>query len=163
MSDSIQHIDVDSDEFSEAPKALRDHVKKLQKQLGELSTENGGLRQQITARAIDEVLADKGFKNPARVQRDMLADQIDPADKAAVDNWLTANADDYARAAGTTDSAPVSEDTPPPADAGALAAINSTADLRAPVSADVWERAQAEITPEMTGAQVAAVFAKHGV
>lgn len=162
MSDAIQHIDVDSDEFSEAPKALRDHVKKLQGRLTELSTETQTLRQQITARALDEVLADKGFKNPARVQRDMLSDQINPADTAAVEAWLASNADDYARAAAAPDPAPVQTDTPP-AEAGALAAINSTADLRSPVSTDKWERALAEITPEMTGADIKAVYAKHGV
>ena len=38
MSESIQHIDVDSDEFIDAPKALRDHVKKLQTQAKDLAS-----------------------------------------------------------------------------------------------------------------------------
>lgn len=95
MSD-IQHIDVDSDEFEGTPKALRDHVKQLQKRLTEVSTERDGLRGQITESALSGVLT--GFKNPDRVKSALLADKVDPLDTEAVTKWIEGNGDDYAKA-----------------------------------------------------------------
>jgi hypothetical protein len=68
MSDDIQHIDVDSDEWENTPRALRDQVKKLQKALNETRERSDGYRTQLTEKALGDVLAEHKFKNPSKVQ-----------------------------------------------------------------------------------------------
>ena len=91
----IQHIDVDDEQFEDAPQGLRDYVKKLQKANETLRTERDGFRNQISESALGDVLA--GFKNPGRVKTDLLSDGVDPLDNEAVSKWLETNGDDYAR------------------------------------------------------------------
>lgn len=97
----IQHIDVDSEEFEGTPRALREHVKKLQKALTDVSAERDGFRNQINESALGDVLA--GFNNPERVKRDLLSDKVDPLDTEAVNKWLADNGNDYAKAQAPAD------------------------------------------------------------
>jgi hypothetical protein len=97
MSDNFEYIDVDDDDYFDAPKALRDHVKRLQERLTSVTEERDTFHRQVQTRSVNDVLADKGFKNPKRVARDLLADKVDPSNEAAVSKWLEENADDYAR------------------------------------------------------------------
>jgi len=157
MSDNFQHIDVDSDEFIDAPKALRDHVKKLQQINTRLTETNTDLSGRLTATALTDVLSE--FKNPERVKRDLLSDKIDPLDSEAVKQWLGNNGGDYARGAtGSTQST----DPSLAEDAAASQRMNST-DLTSPAGMSKFEAAQAEITDDMNGDQVKAVYRKHGV
>lgn len=94
MSD-IAPIDVDSEEWENTPKALRDQVKKLQKANGELTQTITEFRTEKVETALTGVLA--GFKNPGRVKSDLLSDGVDPLDTEAVATWLGTNGDDYAR------------------------------------------------------------------
>lgn len=158
MSDNFQHIDVDSDEFLDAPKALRDHVKRLQQINTRLTETNTDLSGRLTATALTDVLSE--FKNPERVKRDLLSDKIDPLDSEAVKQWLGSNGGDYAR--GAAGSTPSTDNPALAEDAAASQRINST-DLTSPSGMTKWEAAQAEITEDMTGAQVKAVYRKHGV
>lgn len=158
MTDNIQHIDVDSDEFLDAPKALRDHVKRLQQINTRLTETNTDLSGRLTATALTDVLSE--FKNPERVKRDLLSDKIDPLDSEAVKQWLGSNGGDYARGEGG--SAPSTDNPALAEDAAASQRINST-DLTSPSSMTKWEAAQAEITEDMDGAAVKAVYRKHGV
>ena len=96
MSDAIQHINVDDDEFIDTPKALRDHVKKIQAALTARDQQIGTLTGQVTAGALKDVLS--GFKNPERVKTALLGDKVDPLDSAAVTKWLEESGDDYAKA-----------------------------------------------------------------
>ena len=159
---SIQHIDVDSEEFEDAPKALRDHVKKLQKELGDLSSDRDKWRTQVQSQALGSVLADQGFKNPDRVKRDLLADQIDPLDTAAVETWLAANGDDYAKGQAAQAATPVQDQN-----AQQLQAIQQVAgDATTPDAQTRFERALEEINSlgdKADGAAVKAIYAKHGV
>lgn len=159
MSDN-QYIDVESDEFIDAPKALRDAYKKLQKAHTETVQEREALRGQLTATALTDVLG--GFKNPERVKRDLLSDKVDPLDSEAVSKWLESNGDDYARGAASSDQSQTttSENSE---EAAAHERLQSTGDLRSPASMTKFEAAKAEITPEMTGAEVEAIYRKHGV
>ena len=91
----IQHIDVDDEQFEDAPRALRDHVKQIQKALDEVRAERDGYRNKVNEAALGDVLA--GFKNPERVKRDLLTDKVDPLDSEAVTKWMEQNAGDYAR------------------------------------------------------------------
>lgn len=161
MADALTHLDVDSDEFDDAPKALRDYVKKLQKQNQSLSSDLDGLRSQAASRAIGEVLADKGFKNPKRVERDLLADRIDPLDTSAVESWLAENSDDYARAVAAPDAAAPEQETPNP-DAAAFERLNG---LNAQPSSGLSpiEAALAEAGPGASKEALRAAFIKHGV
>lgn len=162
MSDELKHIDVESEEFEDAPKALRDYVKKLQAQDRKRSDELNQVRGQLASRAVADVLADKGFKNPERVKRDILADGIDPTDKAAVDGWLSENSDDYARAeaaaaAATEES---TESTTVPTEVQQNYRNLNVAG--SPAGADP-QAVYSQITKEMDGKDVIALFKQHGL
>lgn len=162
MTDAIRHIDLDHEDFEDAPKALRDYAAKLKKQLEAKDAEVNTLRGQVASRAVADVLGDKGFKNPKRVEKDLLADGVDPLDKSAVDGWLAEYGDDYARSEGAPATTPEQDE-----EAQKLAAaheqLSSGGELRSAADMTKWELAQSEITQDMTGAEVAAVFAKHGI
>ena len=154
MTDDIQHIDIDAPEFDGSPKALRDHVKKLQDAVTSLRTERDTYKGQATSAALGDVLA--GYKNPERVKRDLLGDSIDPLDTEAVKKWLGENGDDYARGDGGTAPAVPSEE------AAAHQRLQQT-DLTSPADMSKFEAAQAEITPDMTGDDIKALYRKHGL
>lgn len=150
----IQHIDVDAPEFDGTPKALRDHVAKLQEALKATTQERDTYKTQATTSALGDVLA--GYKNPERVKRDLLSDSIDPLDKTAVEKWLSENGDDYAKGAGSAAPAVPSED------AAAHQRLQQT-DLTNPSDMTAFDAAKAEITPDMDGAAIRAVYRKHGL
>lgn len=158
MSDNFQHIDVDSDEFQDAPRALRDAYKQLKSRYTETVSERNSLKENLTTTALTDVLG--GFKNPERVKRDLLADKIDPLDKSAVNEWLASNADDYARGDGAANPSPPSADN---AEAALHERFNSGAGLQQPADQSKLDAALAEAGPNATGQQLAAVFAKHGI
>ena len=160
MTDNIQHIDVDSDEFIDAPKALRDHVKKLQKAVQQKDERLGDLQGKLTASALTDVLG--GFKNPERVKNDLLSDKVDPLDSEAVSKWLESNGDDYAR--GDATPAPSqTTDSENSEEAAAHERLQSTGDLRSPADMSKLEAALAELPKDATGDQVIEVYRKHGV
>ena len=161
MSDNLKHIDVDDDEFEDTPKALREYVKKLQAQNKDLAKERDDVRGQVASRAVADVLADKGFKNPERVKRDLLADSIDPLDTNAVNAWLTSNGDDYARAAGAPEGEQPPSDEPPAEVAQGYSQLQVPGS--APGSSDKLALVLSKITPEMDGAAVAKLYAEHGI
>ena len=169
MSDDIRYIDVDDEQFEDAPKALRDAYKALARQHKEVASEVGQLRQTVASHALGDVLGTAGFKNPKRVEQDILRDGIDATDKNAVQAWLVANGDDYAKAEGTPgEPEPVpAQPAPTPeqqAQASAFQQMQAAqAGLHQPADLSKWDLAQSEITPDMNGDQVIAVFKKHGI
>lgn len=165
MTDTIKHIDLDDELFEDAPKALRDYAKSLKKQFDALTSDLDGARKQIASHALSGVLGDKGFKNPKRVEQDILRDGVDATDKAAVDAWLEANGDDYAKGEVTAETpAPVQQETEEQkAQREGYQALNAGDQLRNPAELSKFESAQAEITDDMDGAQVLAILRKHGV
>jgi len=150
----IQYIDTESAEFDGTPKALRDHVAKLQEALKATTTERDTYRTQATSSALGDVLA--GFKNPERVKRDLLSDGIDPLNREGVEKWLGENGDDYAKGDSGTAPAVTSED------AAAHQRLQQT-ELTSPADMSKVEAAMAEITPDMGGEQIKAVYRKHGL
>lgn len=163
MTDNIQHIDVDADEYLNAPAALREYARKLKEQNASLSGEVSTLRTERNASLLSGVLSAQGFKNPTRVQSDLLRDNIDPADKSAVEKWLQDNGDDYAKGAAPAEAV-TTEDAANATNAAALGQIQrvqATAEPAGGLSA--FDAAKAEITPEMTGEQIIALYKKHGV
>lgn len=160
MADNLTHIDVDSDEYDDAPKALRDYVKKLQKQNESLSTELDGVRGREASRAVSDVLADKGFKNPKRVERDLLGDSIDPLDIGAVEAWLAENSGDYAQTEAVSESVdPGSEQD---ADAQRQAQLNSL-NVEPGGGLTKLEQVQASLPDNPTSEQVREAYLKAGV
>lgn len=159
MSENIQNIDVDSDEFLDAPKALRDHVKKLQSRLGDLTSELSEVRSQATATALGDVLS--AYKNPERVKKDLLSDKVNPLDNEAVAKWLEANGDDYAK--GSTDAGSSSTDTVSAEERAAAAAISSASEFTQPADMSKLQAAQAEMTSETTGQDFIELARKHGL
>lgn len=159
MTDNNKHIiDVDSEAYEEAPKALRDAYKELRKLLDATATERDGFRSQLASREISDVLSDKGFKNPKRVEKDLIADKIDATDKAAVEAWLSENGDDYAKGEAAPESTSV-----PNEQQQQFEALSAGGTLSAPADMSKWELAKSEITKDMSGEDVIAVYAKHGI
>lgn len=158
MSDDIQHIDIDGDDFIDAPKALREYAKKLKAANDQLTQKVTDLNGRVTESALSDVLT--GFKNPNRVKRDLIGDKVDPLDKKAVEEWLAANGDDYARgeANSTTESA---------VDEGEVQAHqqiqNAAGGLRPAADMSKVQAFESEITKEMTGADIIALAAKNGL
>lgn len=150
----IQDIDVDAPEFDGTPKALRDHVKRVQEALKATTAERDTYRTQATSSALGDVLA--GFKNPERVKRDLLSDGIDPLNREVVEKWLGENGDDYAKGASAPATPVQSED------AAAYQRLQQT-ELTSPADMTSVEAAMAEITPDMDGAAIQAVYRKHGL
>lgn len=159
MTDNIQHIDVDGDEYLDTPKALRDHVKKLQQINQRLTETNADLSGRVTASALNGVLSE--FKNPERVKRDLLTDKVDPLNSEAVTAWLERNAGDYAKGDGA--SAQTSTPNASNEEVAAHQRLQSAGDLRTPGDMTKLEAAMAEITPDMDGAAIKALYRKHGV
>lgn len=161
MSD-IQYIDVDSEDFEDAPRALREHVKKLQKQLTTVSQERDDFRGKWQSRSANDALAEFGFRNPKRVSRDMLADGVDTTDPDAVKAWVSENGDDYAK--GEAAAAPAAEQKEDHSEeAEAREQLNAAAADAQPAPNDRMKAALAEITPDMTSDQVVEVYKKHGI
>ena len=160
MTDNIQHLDLDSDEYYDAPKALRQYAEKLKKALDSTTKELATARGQVAAQAIGEVLSGQGFKNPKRVEKDLLADGVDPLDKSAVEGWLAEFGDDYAKGA----AAPASE-TPsvPDEEVAAHQALNLGAEFRQPADMTKVEAAVAELPTDATPDQVIAHFRAKGL
>lgn len=165
MSDAIRHIDLDDEQFEDAPRALRDYAAKLKKALDETTKERDGLHRQVASHALGDVLGDKGFKNPKRVEKDLLNDGIDPLDKSAVEGWLEEYGDDYAKA----EAAPEAPEPTPKASVpeevqqgyGQLSGLQNQ--LHQPADMSKLEAAKAELPADATPEQVLAAFAKHGV
>jgi len=154
MSDTYEYIDVDDDDYFDAPKALRDHVKRLQEQLKGVVQERDTLSSKLSNRSASDVLADKGFKNPKRVARDLLADKVDPSDEAAVTKWLEENGDDYAKAQvqPASDAAPAeggegTEDDGTPEIQSGHEAMQRTTTGASPAGHDKYQAAFNEIDP----------------
>lgn len=164
MSDDIKYIDVDDEQFEDAPKALRDAYKALARQHKDATSELGQARTVIASHALGDVLGTAGFKNPKRVEQDILRDGIDATDKTAVQAWLASNADDYAKAEGAPAAEPAPEQTEDQKrQQAAHQQLAAGSELRQPADMSKWDLAQSEITPEMDGAAVRKVFAKHGI
>lgn len=98
----IEYIDVDAPEFAKSPKALLDHIKRLQELNATAAQERDHYRGLVVSAALRAPLA--RFASPERVKRQLLDDGVDPLDPVAVETWLEENADDYA----------ASEDAPAP-------------------------------------------------
>lgn len=160
MSD-IQYIDVDSEEFEDAPRALRAHVKKLQDRLTQVTTERDDYQSKWQARSATDALAGYGFRNPKRVSKDLLADGIDLSDEAAVKAWVEENGEDYAK--GEAAPADAEQKADHSEEAQARAQIQDTASQMQPAGTDKLKAAIAEIPSDATPEQVAEVYKKFGI
>lgn len=159
MSDNIKHLDLDSEEFESAPRALRQYAEKLKKTLDAANQTITGFREKETDSALGEVLT--GFKSPAKVKRDLLTDGIDPLDNEAVAAWIEQNGDDYARGEG---AAPVATSDPATAEAAAgYDRLNAVQQMAQPADLSRHEVAFAGITPDMDGKAVLEHFKRMGI
>lgn len=122
MSDDIQHIDVDADEWQGTPRALREQVDKLQKALKTANQKITGFESERVETALSGVLT--GYRNPGKVKADILRDKVDPLDDEAVAKWLKDNGDDYARdEQAPVDPSSAEEQPDPQADRAKLDAV----------------------------------------
>lgn len=153
---SEQFIDTTSDEYVNAPKALRDAYDALKTRVTETEKERDTLRARATDAALGDVL--KEFKNPSKVKTDLTRDGVDPLDSEAVTKWLETNGDDYAKGDGSAPSTPAARHP----DAAAHQQI-ARVDLSQPADMSKIEAALSELGPDATPEQVIAVYQKHGV
>lgn len=164
MSDNYEYDDYDDfeDEGNKGPKALRDHIKKLEAQLQTKDKELGKLRTSVVDRSVTDVLAGQSFKNPATVKKAILADGVDATNADALQKWLQENGDDYAKAApanGQGEETPASPVNPEVVEAHQkLEVPGEPSDL-----ADKFALVQAKITPDMDGEAVAKLYREHGI
>ena len=160
MTDTIKDIDVDHEDYDGTPKALREHVKRLQSAIKEISTERDTFKGHAQSAALSGALT--GFKNPERVKKDLLSDGIDPLDNEAVKAWLGSNGDDYAQGGdpATPNSTGSEVDQSEIEEHQRIASVgqfSSAADMTK------LDAAKAEITEDMSGAQIIQVYKKHGL
>lgn len=133
---------------------LRKAYRKAQRQIKELTEQNNSLREQGRGRAVRDVLAAKGVKNPDKIAKLIPSTA---ADEAAVTEWL----DEYADVFGiSTDGAGSGSGEPPAApqgvsqeDVDAFAAISQAGvGNPAEAEADLMARIQAAESPEALAA-----------
>lgn len=108
MTDNFEYIDVNDERWEGTPRDLRNALDKAQKALKAANQTIAGFQTERAESALSGVLT--GFKNPTRVKKDLLADNIDPLDNGAVEKWLSEFGDDYARA--TEEPTPPEQDQP---------------------------------------------------
>lgn len=153
-------IDVDHEDYEDAPRALRDAYKQLKKQYQTVTTERDDFKAKWETKSASDALAGFGFRNSKRVSKDLLADGVDLSDEAAVKAWVEENGDDYAKG----EAAPAgAEQADHSEEAAARARIQDTASQVQPAGGDKMKAALAEITDDMTPEQVAKVYQKHGI
>lgn len=155
----IQHINVDDEQWDGTPRALREHVDKLQKALKDASQKITGYETERASSALSGVLT--GFKNPERVKTDLLSDKVDPLDSEAVTKWLEKNGDDYAK--GEANPEP-----PAPADqadsqAAQYAALQLGSEYRPAADIGKLDVVKSQLPPDATKEQVAAALREAGV
>lgn len=155
-------IDVDDEEFEDAPRALRNAYKALKKQFDTAVTERDDFRSKWQTRTAGDALAEFGFRNTKRVTRDLLADGVDISDANAVKAWVGENGDDYAK--GEAGPAQTAEQTVDHSEEAAARQQLATAQAGAtPANGDRMKAALAEIGPDTTADQVLAIYKKHGI
>lgn len=165
MTDAIKHIDLDDEQYEDAPKALRDYASKLKKALEAEQARTTTLTKQVASHALGDVLGTQGFKNPKRVEKALLADGIDPLDKSAVESWLEDNADDYAKAESTGESTPEAQQQQVDAETQqGYQKLSGLADkVRQPTDVNALDKAKAKITDDMSPEQVRQVLLGEGL
>lgn len=162
MSDNtIEHIDVNDEQWDNTPKALRDHVAKLQAALADRDKTIDGYRTAETDRALTDVLA--AFKSPSKVRRDLLADKVNPLDSEAVGKWLDENGSDYAPRGENAE--PAGTEQQEPQDDGQAAEYGRLTPnvARRPADVDTWERINSEIPDDLPPDQMLARLRASGI
>lgn len=157
---NFQYIDVDDEQFEDAPRALRQAYAALKKAHEVDTKELSTLRTQVQTRTASEVLKDKGY-NP-KAAKFLLKDGVDLNDEKAVDAWL-AEEGEFFKVAGQ-ESTPGSEQTVEhDAEAEARSQIADATSHTQTAANDRMKAALAEITDNMTTQEVMAVYKKHGI
>lgn len=96
----------DEQQGKRSGKDLRSQLEGSLAENSELKKQLGKLQQQVSVTALKDVLQEKGL-NPA-LGKWIVKDEVDPADNAAVDAWLSENGSLF----GYTPKAPEEQDAP---------------------------------------------------
>lgn len=161
MSGNNWDIDVDHEDYEDAPRALREAYKNLKKQFQTVTTERDDYKGKWQSKATSDALSGFGFRNPKRVSKDLLADGVDVTDADAVKAWVEENGDDYAK--GEATPAAPAEQNVDPEEVAAREQLGRAQSYSQPAPNDKLKAAMAEITPEMDGAAVEKIYAKYGI
>lgn len=92
INDDALGLDDEGGDGGSAPKALRDQVKKLNKELAELREQNQKDREQLRARDLADALEKHGA--PKRLGKYAARDITDVSDDAVLE-WLKENGEDF--------------------------------------------------------------------
>lgn len=157
---NFQYIDVDDEQFEDAPRALRQAYAALKKAHEADTKELSTLRTQVQTRTASDVLKDKGY-NP-KAAKFLLKDGVDLSDEKAVDAWL-AEEGEFFKVAGEGGTPNPEQNVEHEAEAEARGQIADATSHTQTAANDKMQAALAEITNDMTPQQVMAVYAKHGI
>lgn len=101
-----EHDDANED----GPKALRDLVKKLQKDLDKVSSERDEFAAKAKAAELTDIFTKKSV--PPSIQRWIKKDGVEPTAEA-VDQWLAENGEDFGWKPGSTAEKPEGQESAP--------------------------------------------------
>lgn len=159
MTDNIENIDLDSDDFANAPTGLREYAKNLKSRLAERDQLIGKYQDE----ALGSVLTQAGFANPNRVRSAIAADKIDLSDRTKVNEWIATNGNDFAR--GAQAPAELQQEQPDhTAQALVQHQMQDLQNVATPSGAvNAFEKVKAEITNTMDKDEVLARLRSAGV
>ena len=158
MSDNFQYIDVDDEQFEDAPRALRQAYAALKKRDQQRDAELTKLRGTVQTNTATDVLKGKGYD--PRAAKFLLQSGVDINDETAVDAWLAEDGAFF-----KTGEAPATpeQQVDHSDEQQARSAIQDATSQVQPAGGDKMKLALAEITDDMTPSQVQAVYQKHGI
>lgn len=157
MSDNFQYLDVNDERYEDAPRALRDAYEKLRKAHQADAQELGKLRGTVRQNTATEVLKAKGYDPKAA--KFLIQSGVDLNDENAVDNWLTEDGGFFK----VGDAPPAEQAVDHSEEQQARSQIAEASAQVQPAPTEKIKAALAEITPEMTPADVIKVYQKHGI
>lgn len=156
MSDNFQYIDVDDEQYEDAPRALRQAYEALKKRDQARETELGKLRGTVKQATATDVLKAKGYDPKAA--KFLIQSGVDLNDASAVDTWLAEDGEFF-----KVDAPPAEPAVDHSEEQQSRSQIAEASSQVQPAAGDKMKAALAEITPDMTTAQVLAVYQKHGI
>ena len=157
MSDNFQYLDVDDEQFEDAPRALRQAYEKLKKAHQSDAQELASLRGTVKQTTATDVLKAKGYD--PRAAKFLIQSGVNLNDSEAVDGWLAEDGAFFK----VGDAPPAEHAEDHSAEAQARSQIADASSQTQPAAVDKLQAALAEITPSMTAADVVEVYRKYGI
>lgn len=161
MSDTFQYIDVDDEQFEDAPRALRDAYAKLKKKAQEQDAELSSFRSERTQATAADVLKAKGYDPKAA--KFLTQAGIDLSNEGQVDAWLAEDGAFFKVGDAPQSEAPAEQTAGHQAEAAARQQLATAQSYVQPAAMDKMKAALSEIGPDATTEEVKAIYKKYGI